>query len=82
MDTLRDIDELFDTLYFLYIDKDTQELFEKEVTLDEEVAKGLRGRCLEIDKHRKAKKLPPRPEGATGKSCNICRYCNYKLQCY
>lgn len=82
MDVLRDIDEPFDTIYFLYIDKDTQELFEKEVMLDEEVARTLRSRCREIDKYRRLKRLPPRPEGATGKSCNACRYCNYKLQCY
>ena len=82
IDILRDCPKPIDTIYFLYMNKDTQEYKEYVVKWDEEAVKAVKDTCNVLKEYYAKKELPPRPEGATGKSCGMCRYCNFKGACY
>jgi CRISPR/Cas system-associated exonuclease Cas4 (RecB family) len=35
-----------------------------------------------VIEHLESGEVPPRPVSATSKSCNTCRFCNYKTMCW
>lgn len=82
MDILRECQKPVNTMHFLYENKDTQDLKEFVVTRNEEEVAEIIRICKEVDSWRIKKELPPRPEGAVGKSCGTCRGCFYKDECY
>lgn len=69
---------------FLYENKDTQELKEYCISSKEKDAKEILSNVLEeyayLNKAIANNMIPPR-EGSS-KSCNTCRWCNYKLECW
>jgi hypothetical protein len=69
-------------MVFLYEDKNSQELQEFTVKWDDSRVKAQEQEFKFINDHVKRKKIPPRPEGATSKSCNHCRWCNFKSECW
>lgn len=69
-------------MIFLYENKDTQELKEFTVKFDEELWGEIKEKLEYINSFVNKKELPPRPEGATSKNCSICRWCNYKNECW
>lgn len=71
-----------DTIVFLYMNKDTQEIKEFISYWDDEIVAEIKERCAYIDSFRQANVLPNRPQEATGKSCSFCRYCDYKTACF
>jgi hypothetical protein len=79
---------LFDTprpinkIIFLYEDKNTQELKEFCVKWDDELIGELLEKYDYINDHVEREELPPRPEGATSKSCTHCRWCSFKSECW
>jgi hypothetical protein len=70
------------TICFYYYDKNTSEHKEFDVYWDNATIKQVKARCNEINGWKKKKKLPPRPVEANGKSCGMCRNCDYKTVCY
>lgn len=71
-----------DTIVFIYMNKDSQEIKEFIVNWDDAIIAEIQDRCALIDDYRQTNKLPDRPEYATGKTCSFCRYCDYKMACY
>ena len=69
-----------DTMYFLYENKDTQELKEFIVEWDEEVLNGIFTRYDYINEAVESEEIPDRPEEATSRGCRNCTYCNYKIE--
>ena len=69
-------------MYFLYENKNTQDLKEYVVNWDEEYVKSILEQLVSINNHVSSEKLPERPEEAKNKSCSFCRYCHYKLSCW
>ena len=67
---------------FYYYDKNTSDHKEFVVEWDEQVIADIICECHSINAFVKEDALPPRAPGATGKSCAVCRYCDYKLHCY
>lgn len=67
---------------FLYEDKNTQELKEFTVKHDEESWANLEAKFEYINEYVAKKEVPPRPDEATSKSCSLCRWCNYKTECF
>lgn len=69
---------------FLYENKDTQDMKEYCVTTENDtsfqVLSDTLAECATLNKYVKDNKLPPR-EGRS-KSDNICRWCNYKTECW
>lgn len=71
-----------DTMYFLYENKDTQELKEFIVEWDEEVLTEILNRYDFINDAVENEELPERPQEATSRGCRNCTYCNYKIECW
>lgn len=71
-----------DTMYFLYENKDTQELKEFIVEWDEEVLKEIFNRYDYINESIEENIIPDRPMEATSRGCRNCTYCNYKIECW
>jgi hypothetical protein len=82
MNILYKCQKKIDTMIFLYENKDNQDQKEYIVKWNDEVVESIKNTCKEIDKYRKRKKVPSRPKEVTGKSCQVCRYCKYKVECY
>ena len=70
---------------FLYENKDTQDLKEYVVSTRDNGAKEIidtiLSECAYLNKCVSTKVLPPRCEGAK-KSSNVCRWCNFKDECF
>lgn len=69
---------------FLYENKNNQEL--KEFVLERNIStENILGEVLfdykYLNKAIEMQEVPPRPEGAT-KSCQMCRWCSYKSECF
>lgn len=69
-------------MVFLYEDKNTQEIKEFTVKYDEQAWAVLEEKFRYINKFVSNNEIPPRPEEAKGKSSSICRFCNYKSECF
>ena len=69
-------------MIFLYEDKNTQELKEFTVKYDEESWANLEAKFKYINEYVAKKEVPPRPDEATSNSCSLCRWCNYKNECW
>lgn len=69
-------------MIFLYEDKNNQQLKEFTVKFNEELWEHLDDKFRYINEYVNKKEIPPRPQGATSKSCNHCRWCNYKTECW
>lgn len=69
-------------MIFLYEDKNTQELKEFTVKLDEQLWADLEDKFEYINEFVAKKEVPPRPDEAKSKSCNYCRWCNFKTECW
>lgn len=69
-------------MIFLYEDKNTQELKEFTVKLDEQLWADLEDKFEYINEFVAKKEVPPRPDEAKSKSCNHCRWCNFKTECW
>lgn len=67
-------------MIFIYEDKNTQELKEFVVRWDEDRVQETRDKLSYVNESLKANKIPKR-EG-TSKSCNTCRWCNFKSECW
>jgi hypothetical protein len=65
---------------FLYEDKNNQELKEFLVSRNEETVDYIKNYAKKLNAYCNNKELPPR-EG-TSKSCNDCRWCNYRNTCW
>lgn len=82
-DILFDTDKPISKVIFLYENKNNQELKEYVVernVLTEPILSEVLEEYVYLNKCCDDSKLPPR-EG-TGKSCQMCRWCNYKIECY
>lgn len=68
---------------FLYENKNTQDMKEYCVernTVTEHILTGVLNECQALNEYCEEDELPPR-EG-TSKSCQTCRWCSYKLECW
>lgn len=87
VDTNLELDEILynipkpiDTIIFLYENKDTQDLKEFNIKYDEEMMDDILDYYYELNGYIDRNELPPR-EG-TSKSCQLCRWCNYTIDCW
>lgn len=69
-------------MVFLYEDKNTQEIKEFTVKYDEGAWRLLEEKFKYINEHVSRQEIPPRPEEAKGKSSSICRFCNFRSECF
>ena len=67
---------------FYYYDKNNSDHKEFIVEWDDALIEAIICECHSINAFVAEDTLPPRVEGATGKSSASCRYCDYKLSCY
>lgn len=81
-DCLANCTKPIDSMYFLYENKDTQELKEFIVEWDDKVVKKIKEHYLQVNKAVADEEILERPEDVTSKSCSTCRYCNYKIECW
>lgn len=77
---LRTIKRPIDRIVFLYENKDNQELKEFVVEYNDDLMCDILDFYDQVNYYVANKKVPPR-EG-TSKSCNICRFCSYRNECY
>lgn len=77
---LHEIKRPIDRIVFLYENKDNQELKEFVVEYNDDLMCDILDFYDAVNYHVENKIVPPR-EG-TGKSCNMCRFCGYKTECY
>lgn len=77
---LHTIKRPIDRIVFLYENKDNQELKEFVVEYDDDLMCDILDFYDQVNYYVANKKVPPR-EG-TSKSCNICRFCSYRNECY
>ena len=77
---LRTIKRPIDRIVFLYENKDNQELKEFVIEYDDDLMCDILDFYDQVNYYVANKKVPPR-EG-TSKSCNICRFCSYRNECY
>jgi hypothetical protein len=69
-------------MVFLYENKNDQEFKEYTVKWNEETIEEMKVKLAYVNKHVAEKKIPPRPEGATSKSCQHCRWCRFRTECW
>ena len=69
-------------MVFLYENKDTQDHKEFVVLYDEKLMDELKENYKEINCFVDDKEIPERPKEATSKTCNYCRWCDFKLECW
>lgn len=79
-DLLRTIKRPINKIYFLYENKDTQDIKEFVVEYDDDLMCDILDFYDEVNYYVENKIVPPR-EG-TSKSCEVCRWCSYKGECY
>ena len=82
-DVLYDTEKPITKVIFLYENKNNQELKEYVVERNmttEPILTEVLSKYEELNKCCDTNIVPPR-EG-NGKSCNMCRWCNYKIECY
>lgn len=79
-EVLYDIKRPINKVYFLYENKDTQEIKEFVVEYDDDLMSDILDFYDEVNYYVRAFVLPPR-EG-TSKSCNECRWCSYRNHCW
>lgn len=77
---LHTIKRPIDRIVFLYENKDNQELKEFVIEYDDDLMCDILDFYDQVNYYVANKKVPPR-EG-TSKSCNICRFCSYRNECY
>lgn len=77
---LHTIKRPIDRIVFLYENKDNQELKEFVIEYDDDLMCDILDFYDQVNYYVANKKVPPR-EG-TSKSCNICRFCGYRNECY
>lgn len=77
---LHTIKRPIDRIVFLYENKDNQELKEFVVEYNDDLMCDILDFYDQVNYYVANKKVPPR-EG-TSKSCNICRFCSYRNECY
>lgn len=77
---LHTIKRTIDRIVFLYENKDNQELKEFVIEYDDDLMCDILDFYDQVNYYVANKKVPPR-EG-TSKSCNICRFCSYRNECY
>lgn len=82
-DILYQTDKPITKVIFLYENKNNQELKEYVVErnkVTEHILTGVLNRYEELNEYCEEDEVPPR-EG-TSKSCQTCRWCSYKLECW
>lgn len=82
-DILYQTDKPITKVIFLYENKNNQELKEyvvKRNKVTEHILTGVLNRYEELNEYCEEDEVPPR-EG-TSKSCQTCRWCSYKLECW
>lgn len=67
-------------MVFIYEDKNNQEIKEFVVKWNDKLMQPVKDKLAFVNASLKKKKLPPK-EG-TSKSCNVCRFCNFKNECW
>lgn len=77
---LHTIKRPIDRIVFLYENKDNQELKEFVIEYDDDLMCDILDFYDQVNYYVANKKVPPR-EG-TSKSCNVCRFCGYRNECY
>lgn len=82
-DILYQTDKPITKVIFLYENKNNQELKEyvvKRNKVTEHILTGVLNRYEELNEYCEEEEVPPR-EG-TSKSCQTCRWCDFKLECW
>ena len=67
---------------FYYYDKNTSDHKEFIIEWDDATIADIICECQSINAYVEEGVMPPRLEGATGKSFSGCRYCDYKYSCF
>lgn len=70
------------TVTLLYENKNNQDLKSFTVKWQDSLIEEIKEKYRTLNHLMSTNTLPPRPEGATGKSCPVCRNCNYADKCY
>ena len=71
-----------DTMSLVYENKNDQELKEFIVKWDDKLVEFIQERYTTINKAVEEGIKPPRPDEATSKSCQFCRFCSYQFDCW
>ena len=71
-----------DKMIFLYENNNDQDIKEYTVRRNEEAIEDMKNKLMYINEHVSKNKIPPRPQEATSKSCNHCRWCRFKTECW
>lgn len=71
-----------DTMSVLYENKDNQDIKEFVIKWDENLVEEIKEKYEAINEAVEENDEPKRPDDATSKSSQFCRYCNYTYQCW
>lgn len=71
-----------DSAIVIYEWKPSQEVKEFQVSFEQSIVDPLLEGAKDVIAHLNTGEVPPRPVSATSKSCNTCRFCNYKTMCW
>lgn len=69
-------------IIFIYEWKPTQEVKEFKVTYQEELVQPIIDNCKTVINHLENNEIPEQPHWAISASCNGCKYCPYKKECW
>lgn len=69
-------------MVFLYENKNDQDFKEYTVKWNDETIEEMKEKLTYVNKHVAEKKIPPRPELAKNKSCQHCRWCRFRTECW
>jgi hypothetical protein len=82
LDILYDIPKRIDTMTVIYENKDTQDIKEYVIKWDDDLVSFIVDKYKTLNKAVETNKVPNRPDDATIKSFQFCRYCNYSFYCW
>lgn len=71
-----------DTIVFIYEWKPTQAVKEFEVRFNPDIVAPILKGCKQVMTHLEDNTTPERPSWAVGKSCDGCKWCEFKKECY
>jgi hypothetical protein len=69
-------------IIFIYEWKPTQEVKEFKVTYQEELVQPIIDNCKLVIEHLEKDEVPEKPYWASASTCNGCKFCPYKKECW
>jgi hypothetical protein len=66
----------------VYENKNDQDIKEFVVKWDNELVENILERYTYLNECVAKGEIPDRDENATSKSCSVCRYCNFTIDCW